>query len=149
MPRRAPQPRRTCTAATGEPLANVPVHVEPALPFPQKAADFALDAAFAVEPVMGSELHGARRIQGATIRCGNDVQPAPLHVWIEVHGRWPCGGVPGAQEVAGIKDDEGRIPGAHELPGRGRVGLAAVETSAAIDVLLTGETRASAIAESG
>lgn len=149
MPRRAPQPRKTCTAATGDRLTNVPVHIEPALLFPHEAADFALYAAFAVEPVVRSELHCARRVQGPAIRRGNDVQPAPLHVWIEIHGRWTGGGVPSAQEVAGIKDDEGGIPGAHELLGRGRVRLAPVEASAAIDVLLAGEARAGAVMEPG
>lgn len=74
MPRRAFRRRKTCTASIGEfprlgrdgraASANVAVHVKPALALPHETAELPLEAAFAVEPVVGSEFHGALRVQG-------------------------------------------------------------------------------------
>ncbi|GAT89766.1 hypothetical protein CVCC1112_4426 [Paenarthrobacter nicotinovorans] len=57
--------------------------------------------------------------------------------------------MPRPQQIPGLKDHEGRIPGPHELLCGGRLGLPAMEPAAAFVVLLAGKAGAGTVAEPG
>lgn len=147
---RAPRRRRACTGSTAEAccrstrLADVAVEVVPAPVDPQEAAVFALDSAFAVGTVMCCELDRPFGVQGSALARGQDVQPAPFNVRVQVQRGRPGVRVPRAQKVIAVKDNKGGVARTHELFRGGRVGVSTMEASAALGVLLSGQTGASA-----
>lgn len=111
-------------------FADLTVDVIPAIVFPDKTADLVQHQYPAPGRGAGDELH--QGLIGVTFLFPHHVEMSPARNGGRVDGCRSGGRVPGCQQIVGVFDNIGGVPGAHQGAGRGGRGDAGNKWRAAV-----------------